>query len=177
MLSAHPSLVIYHVLHRWDGTCKPSPHELVMEFQINSWRRSQSCILTPYTFKVRKWNLEAPHCLNLVKELDNPKTPLSSFYARILSVVLESTLLYPNRTQPILQEIMGVFNRNCMIMYAAYRDIFPVWALGEYRQKLMSWACVESWTHHDLLNLARCFSSAVISLPRSFHVSNHFLLR
>ncbi|KAL3567167.1 hypothetical protein D5086_032582 [Populus alba] len=31
------------------------------------------------------------------------------------------------------QEIMGVFNRNCMITYAAYRDIFPIWALGEYR--------------------------------------------
>ncbi|CAD5318258.1 unnamed protein product [Arabidopsis thaliana] len=31
------------------------------------------------------------------------------------------------------QEIMGVFNRNCMITYAAYRNIFPIWALGEYR--------------------------------------------
>ncbi|TKY44490.1 Cycloartenol synthase [Spatholobus suberectus] len=31
------------------------------------------------------------------------------------------------------QEIMGVFNKNCMITYAAYRNIFPIWALGEYR--------------------------------------------
>ncbi|KAL1318852.1 hypothetical protein HN51_071133 [Arachis hypogaea] len=31
------------------------------------------------------------------------------------------------------EEIMGVFNRNCMITYAAYRNIFPIWALGEYR--------------------------------------------
>ncbi|XP_052199211.1 cycloartenol synthase-like isoform X2 [Diospyros lotus] len=30
------------------------------------------------------------------------------------------------------QEIMGVFNRNCMISYSAYRNIFPIWALGEY---------------------------------------------
>nr|AIW81530.1 cycloartenol synthase protein [Dioscorea composita] len=31
------------------------------------------------------------------------------------------------------QEIMGVFNRNCMISYSAYRNIFPIWALGAYR--------------------------------------------
>lgn len=30
------------------------------------------------------------------------------------------------------QEIMGVFNKNCMISYSAYRNIFPIWALGEY---------------------------------------------
>ncbi|KAK7856909.1 cycloartenol synthase [Quercus suber] len=30
------------------------------------------------------------------------------------------------------QEIMGVFNKNCMTSYAAYRNIFPIWALGEY---------------------------------------------
>ncbi|OMO87703.1 Prenyltransferase/squalene oxidase [Corchorus olitorius] len=34
------------------------------------------------------------------------------------------------------QEIMGVFNKNCMITYAAYRNIFPIWALGEYRTHL-----------------------------------------
>jgi len=31
------------------------------------------------------------------------------------------------------QHISGVFNRNCMITYANYRNIFPLWALGEYR--------------------------------------------
>ncbi|GMQ07572.1 hypothetical protein CsSME_00051713 [Camellia sinensis var. sinensis] len=31
------------------------------------------------------------------------------------------------------EEITGVFNKNCMITYAAYRNIFPIWALGEYR--------------------------------------------
>ena len=35
------------------------------------------------------------------------------------------------------QEIMGVFNRNCMITYAAYRDLFPIWALGEYRCRVL----------------------------------------
>eukprot|EP01018_Ginkgo_biloba_P026747 Gb_09860 [translate_table: standard] len=36
------------------------------------------------------------------------------------------------------QEIMGVFNRNCMISYSAYRNIFPIWALGEYRCQVLS---------------------------------------
>lgn len=35
------------------------------------------------------------------------------------------------------EEIMGVFNRNCMITYAAYRNIFPIWALGEYRWRIL----------------------------------------
>ncbi|OWM86882.1 hypothetical protein CDL15_Pgr015918 [Punica granatum] len=35
------------------------------------------------------------------------------------------------------EEIMGVFNRNCMITYAAYRNIFPIWALGEYRCRVL----------------------------------------
>ncbi|KAL8141223.1 hypothetical protein V2J09_007244 [Rumex salicifolius] len=35
------------------------------------------------------------------------------------------------------QEIMGVFNKNCMITYAAYRCIFPIWALGEYRTRVL----------------------------------------
>ncbi|GFR46984.1 hypothetical protein Agub_g8636 [Astrephomene gubernaculifera] len=32
------------------------------------------------------------------------------------------------------QHISGVFNRNCMITYANYRNIFPIWALGHYRR-------------------------------------------
>ncbi|PSC70347.1 Cycloartenol synthase isoform B [Micractinium conductrix] len=35
------------------------------------------------------------------------------------------------------QHISGVFNRNCMITYANYRNIFPIWALGEYRSKVL----------------------------------------
>jgi hypothetical protein len=30
------------------------------------------------------------------------------------------------------QTIMGMFNNNCMITYANYRNVFPLWALGEY---------------------------------------------
>nr|XP_027066054.1 cycloartenol synthase 2-like [Coffea arabica] len=35
------------------------------------------------------------------------------------------------------QEIIGVFNRNCMISYSAYRNIFPIWALGIYLNKVL----------------------------------------
>ncbi|XP_030973245.1 beta-amyrin synthase-like [Quercus lobata] len=32
------------------------------------------------------------------------------------------------------QEITGAFNKNCMLHYAAYRNIYPLWALAEYRK-------------------------------------------
>ncbi|GLU21899.1 hypothetical protein SLE2022_380110 [Rubroshorea leprosula] len=32
------------------------------------------------------------------------------------------------------QEITGVFMKNCMLHYAAYRNIYPLWALAEYRR-------------------------------------------
>ncbi|MFQ6638950.1 hypothetical protein Gotur_014599 [Gossypium turneri] len=35
------------------------------------------------------------------------------------------------------EEIMGVFNKNCMISYSAYRNIFPIWALGEYHCRVL----------------------------------------
>ncbi|KAI4331134.1 hypothetical protein MLD38_029351 [Melastoma candidum] len=34
------------------------------------------------------------------------------------------------------QEITGVFKMNCMLHYAAYRNIFPVWALAEYCRRV-----------------------------------------
>ncbi|KAK6927765.1 Squalene cyclase, N-terminal [Dillenia turbinata] len=34
------------------------------------------------------------------------------------------------------QEISGVFMKNCMLHYAAYRNIYPLWALGEYRRRV-----------------------------------------
>lgn len=34
------------------------------------------------------------------------------------------------------QGISGVFNHNCMITYTAYRNVFPLWALGRYQRKL-----------------------------------------
>ncbi|XP_050384315.1 cycloartenol synthase isoform X2 [Argentina anserina] len=42
------------------------------------------------------------------------------------------------------KEIMGVFNKNCMISYSAYRNIFPIWALGEYRCQVL-----EGWRPSD----------------------------
>ncbi|KAF9616613.1 hypothetical protein IFM89_030782 [Coptis chinensis] len=33
------------------------------------------------------------------------------------------------------QEISGVFMKNCMLHYAAFRNIFPLWALAEYHRK------------------------------------------
>ncbi|XP_062174156.1 beta-amyrin synthase-like [Alnus glutinosa] len=32
------------------------------------------------------------------------------------------------------QEILGVYMRNCMLHYGAYRNIHPMWALAEYRK-------------------------------------------
>ncbi|GAA0145603.1 cyclase [Lithospermum erythrorhizon] len=34
------------------------------------------------------------------------------------------------------QEIMGVFCKNCMLHYASYRNIYPIWALAEYRKRV-----------------------------------------
>ncbi|XP_021825164.1 cycloartenol Synthase-like [Prunus avium] len=47
------------------------------------------------------------------------------------------------------QQIMGVFNKNCMISYSAYRNIFPIWALGEYRNRvlaLLPYICINQIT-------------------------------
>ncbi|KAF3627661.1 hypothetical protein FXO37_29751 [Capsicum annuum] len=35
------------------------------------------------------------------------------------------------------QEITGVFMKNCMLHYAAYRNIFPLWGLAEYRRNVL----------------------------------------
>ncbi|KAJ0597442.1 Dammarenediol II synthase [Helianthus annuus] len=34
------------------------------------------------------------------------------------------------------QEITAVYMKNCMLHYAEYRNIFPLWALGEYRKRV-----------------------------------------
>nr|QBZ67935.1 euphol/tirucallol synthase [Euphorbia tirucalli] len=34
------------------------------------------------------------------------------------------------------QELTGAFMRNCMLHYALYRNIFPLWALAEYRRNV-----------------------------------------
>ncbi|KAG6725894.1 hypothetical protein I3842_02G053100 [Carya illinoinensis] len=35
------------------------------------------------------------------------------------------------------QEITGVFLRNCTLNYSSYINIFPIWALGEYRKQVL----------------------------------------
>jgi len=45
-------------------------------------------------------------------------------------ITFEESILY------ILQEITGAFMKNCLLHYAAYRNIFPVWALAEYRRRV-----------------------------------------
>ncbi|TQE12496.1 hypothetical protein C1H46_001887 [Malus baccata] len=35
-----------------------------------------------------------------------------------------------------LSEITGAFMKNCMLHYAAYRNIYPLWALAEYRRRV-----------------------------------------
>ncbi|KAJ0034617.1 hypothetical protein Pint_26436 [Pistacia integerrima] len=35
------------------------------------------------------------------------------------------------------QEITGVFMRNCTLNYSSYRNIFSIWALGEYRRRVI----------------------------------------
>lgn len=42
------------------------------------------------------------------------------------------------------QHISGVFNRNCMITYANYRNIFPIWALGAYRRGVLQGQVLEA---------------------------------
>ncbi|KAL6888522.1 hypothetical protein ACP4OV_009548 [Aristida adscensionis] len=36
------------------------------------------------------------------------------------------------------QEIIGVFNKSCMINCSQYRNIFPIWALGEYHCRVLA---------------------------------------
>ncbi|GMJ07130.1 camelliol C synthase 1 [Hibiscus trionum] len=35
------------------------------------------------------------------------------------------------------QEITGVFMRNCALQYSSFRNTFPIWALGEYRRRIL----------------------------------------
>ncbi|XP_024519017.1 cycloartenol synthase [Selaginella moellendorffii] len=43
------------------------------------------------------------------------------------------------------EEIIGVFNGNCTISYSAYRCIFPIWALGQYRSRVLKHPAIESF--------------------------------
>lgn len=37
----------------------------------------------------------------------------------------------------ISQEITGVYMRNCMLHYTQHRNMYPTWALGEYREHVL----------------------------------------
>ncbi|KAI3942676.1 hypothetical protein MKW92_042532, partial [Papaver armeniacum] len=37
----------------------------------------------------------------------------------------------------ILQEMTGASLKSCMLHYPLYKNTFPIWALGEYRQKVL----------------------------------------
>ncbi|KAK3023933.1 hypothetical protein RJ639_043603 [Escallonia herrerae] len=41
--------------------------------------------------------------------------------------------LHINSARQAKLEITGAYMKNCMLHYAGYRNIFPLWALGEYR--------------------------------------------
>lgn len=67
----------------------------------------------------------------------------------------------------ISQEISGVFNRNCMISYSAYRNIFPIWALGEYRSRVLeaNWVAVP-----DDVVASLTVSQCLLTLSFSVHL-------
>ncbi|TXG61148.1 hypothetical protein EZV62_012511 [Acer yangbiense] len=48
------------------------------------------------------------------------------------------------------QEITGVFMRNCTLNYSSYRNIFLIWALGEYRSRVL---CVTASPFHHYIML------------------------
>jgi cycloartenol synthase len=35
------------------------------------------------------------------------------------------------------QDIIGATNHNLMLTYAQFRNIFPIWALGEYYRRVL----------------------------------------
>lgn len=86
---------------------------------------------------IHKWKTEIS--LNRLDSLFDRNTSLGiqmisvSFLALSLyRLDLELTLLSR------LQEIVGVFMKNCLIHYATYRNTFPLFALGEYRKAVFA---------------------------------------
>ncbi|KAK7314325.1 hypothetical protein VNO77_32845 [Canavalia gladiata] len=63
------------------------------------------------------------------------------------------------------QEIMGVFNKNCAISYSAYRNIFPIWALGKYRSRVL--LCPSKGSKSNCIIMPKKMNDRVKISPKS----------
>ncbi|KAK1422784.1 hypothetical protein QVD17_18071 [Tagetes erecta] len=60
------------------------------------------------------------------------------------------------------QEITGASLKNCLLHYAKHKNIFPLWALGEYRKRI--------WINSSVLNHSDSAFRAFVSLKESFRM-------